>query len=169
MNPSRRAFLRVAANAGALSVLPRVALAQKYPARPVRLVVGYAAGGAADTLARIVGQALAERLGQTFLIENRVGAGGNLATETILRASADGYSLLVNTTPNIPSAPLADDFDLSRDMVPIGGISRGSSGDARPPLRASAEPRRVHCLCQGEPRKDHDGVGGQWYASAYGR
>ena len=125
MMPSRRGLLRLAASTGALSVLPRGALAQRYPARSVRLVVGYAAGGAADTLARVVGQALAERLGQTFVIENRVGAGGNLATETILRASADGYSLLVNTTPNIPSAPLAEDFDLSRDMAPIGGISRG--------------------------------------------
>ena len=71
MKKTRREFLRLAASAGALSVLPDIALAQKYPARPVRLVVGYAAGGAADTLARIVGQALAERLGQTFVVENR--------------------------------------------------------------------------------------------------
>ena len=125
MRKARREFLRLAASAGALSMLPGIALAQKYPARPVRLVVGYAAGGAADTLARIVGQALAERLGQTFVVENRGGAGGNIATEMILRAPADGYTMLVNTTPNIASAPLADDFDLSRDTAPIGGISRG--------------------------------------------
>ena len=125
MNRARREFLRLAASAGALSVLPGIALAQKYPARPVRLVVGYAAGGSADVLGRIVGQALSERLGQTFVVENRTGAGGNIATETVLRAPADGYTILVNTTPNLASAPLADDFDLSRDALPIGGISRG--------------------------------------------
>lgn len=125
MKRARREFLRLAASVGAMSVLPGIALAQKYPARPVRLVVGYAAGGAADTLARIVGQALSERLGQAFVVENRTGAGGNIATETVLRALADGYTLLVNTTPNIASAPLADGFDLSRDTLPIGGISRG--------------------------------------------
>ena len=125
MKKARREFLRLAASASATSVLSGIALAQKYPARPVRLVVGYAAGGAADTLARIVGQALTERLGQTFVVENRVGAGGNLATEMIFRTPADGYTMLVNTTPNIASAPLANDFDLSRDTAPVGGISRG--------------------------------------------
>lgn len=125
MTKTRRDCLRLAASASALSLLPGVALAQKYPARPVRLIVGYAAGGAADALGRIVGQAMSERLGQTFVVENRTGAGGNIATETVIRAPADGYTLLVNTTPNLASAPLADDFDLSRDTLPIGGISRG--------------------------------------------
>jgi len=125
MKTTRREFLHLAASAGALSVLPHIALAQQYPARLVRLIVGYAAGGAADTLARIVGQALSERLGQAFVVENRVGAGGNMATDTVLRAPADGYTMLVNTTPNIASTPLAKDFDLSRDTMPIGGISRG--------------------------------------------
>jgi tripartite-type tricarboxylate transporter receptor subunit TctC len=125
MNKARREFLRFAAGAGALSVLPGTALAQKYPTRPVRLVVGYAAGGSADTLARLVGQALSERLGQTFVVENRTGAGGNIATDTVLRAPADGYTMFVNTTPIIASSPLAEDFDLSRDTTPIGGISRG--------------------------------------------
>ena len=125
MKKARREFLRLAASAGALSALPGIALAQKYPARPVQLVVGYAAGGAADTLARIVGRPLSERLGQAFVVENHVGAGGNIATEMILRAPADGYTMLVNATPTIAGAPLADDFDLSRDAAPIGGISRG--------------------------------------------
>jgi len=125
MKKARREFLRLAASAGASSLLSGIALAQKYPARPVRLVVGYAAGGAADTLARIIGQALTESLGQTFVVENRVGAGGNLATDMILRTPADGYTMLVNTTPNIASAPLVNDFDFSRDTAPIGGISRG--------------------------------------------
>ena len=125
MKNARREFLRLAAGVSAFSLMPDFAFAQKYPARPVRLVVGYAAGGAADTLARIVGQALSERLGQPFVIENRPGAGGNAATDMILRAAPDGYTLLVNTTPNIASAPLAADFDLSRDTLPLGGISRG--------------------------------------------
>jgi tripartite-type tricarboxylate transporter receptor subunit TctC len=125
MKSARREFLCLLASASAWSVLPDFAFAQKYPVRPVRLLVGYAAGGAADTLARIIGQALSELLGQAFLVENRTGAGGNIATETVLRAVPDGYTLLVNTTPNLPSAPLADDFDLSRDAMPIGGISRG--------------------------------------------
>jgi tripartite-type tricarboxylate transporter receptor subunit TctC len=125
MQIARRQFMRLGASAGAWAVLPSIAQAQKFPARPVRLVVGYAAGGSADTLARIVGQALSERLGQTFLVENRTGAGGNIATETVLRSPADGYTMLVNTTPNLASAPLVVDFDLSRDTLPIGGISRG--------------------------------------------
>jgi len=125
MTKVRREFLHLAAGTGALLIFPSIALAQNYPARPVRLLVGYAAGGAADTLARIIGQALSERLDQAFIVENRVGAGGNIATEMILRSPADGYSIIVNTTPIIASAPLADDFDLSRDTMPIGGISRG--------------------------------------------
>ena len=125
MTNQRREFLRLAAGGAALSLLTGAARAQTYPARPVRLVVGYAAGGAGDTLARIVGQPLTDRLGQTFLVENRPGAGGNIATEMVLRAPADGYTLLVNTTPNITSPPLAADFDISRDSMPIAGISRG--------------------------------------------
>jgi tripartite-type tricarboxylate transporter receptor subunit TctC len=125
MNKARRKFLCLAASGTALPLLTRVAWAQTYPERRVRLVVGYAAGGAADTLARIVGQALSERLGQAFVVENRAGAGGNTATEAVVRAPADGYTLLVNTTPNIASAPLAADFDMSRDAMPIAGISRG--------------------------------------------
>jgi tripartite-type tricarboxylate transporter receptor subunit TctC len=125
MKHARREFLRLAASGAALSMLTGVARAQKYPARPVRLAVGYAAGGAADTLARIVGQPLSERLGQTFVVENRPGACGNIATEAALRAPADGYTLLINTTPNIASPPLAADFDMSRDAMPIAGISRG--------------------------------------------
>jgi len=125
MKKARREFLRLAASAGAWSVVSGIALAQKYPARPVRLVVGYAAGGAADTLGRIIGQALTERLGQAFVVENRAGAGGNLATDMILRTPADGYTLLVNSTPNIATAPLANDFDFSRDTAPVGGICRG--------------------------------------------
>jgi len=125
MNLQRRDILRLAASAAALLATPAIARAEKYPTKPVRIIVGYAAGGAADTLARWVAQSLSERLGQSLIIENRVGAGGNIATDMVMRSPADGYTLLVNTMPNIVSAPLSDDFEFARDMTPIGGISRG--------------------------------------------
>jgi tripartite-type tricarboxylate transporter receptor subunit TctC len=91
----RRTFLHLAAGAAALPVLSRVATAQSYPARPVRLVVGFAAGSTTDILARLMGQWLSERLGQQFIIENRPGAAGNIAAETVVKAPADGYTLLM--------------------------------------------------------------------------
>jgi tripartite-type tricarboxylate transporter receptor subunit TctC len=95
MKLHRRTFLHLAAGAVALPVVPRIARAQAYPARPVRIVVGYAAGGANDILARLMGQWLSERLGQPFVIENRPGGGTNIATEAAVRAPADGYTLLI--------------------------------------------------------------------------
>src|SRR5262245_21495464 len=91
----RRTFLHLAAGAAALPALSRVATAQSYPARPVRLVVGFAAGSTTDILARLMGQWLSERLGQQFIIENRPGAAGNIAAETVVKAPADGYTLLM--------------------------------------------------------------------------
>src|SRR5438105_15872803 len=96
----RRRFLHLAAGVAALPALSRVARAQAWPSRPVRLVVGFAAGGTTDVAARIMGQWLSERLGQPFVIENRPGAGTNVATEAVLRAPADGYTLLVAAPPN---------------------------------------------------------------------
>lgn len=125
MKLPRRQFLHFAMGAVAFSAKSSIAVAQAYPSRPVRIVVGYAAGGTADTLARLIGQWLSERMGQPFVIENRAGAGGNIATDLVLRAPADGYTLLVNAMPNIINAPLPDNFDFARDMTPIGGISRG--------------------------------------------
>ena len=92
--PHRRQFLHLAAGAAALPTLSRLSWAQAFPAKPVRLVVGYAAGGVNDILARLIGQWLSERLGQPFVIENKPGAGSNIATETVVRSSADGYTLL---------------------------------------------------------------------------
>src|SRR4051794_10685455 len=92
MKLARRHFLRLMAGAVALPAVSQTALAQTYPTRPARILVGFAAGGASDTLARLMGQELSERLGQQFIIENRPGAGGNIATEAVVRAAADGYT-----------------------------------------------------------------------------
>ena len=122
----RRTFLRLAAGALALPALPRLARAQSYPSRPVRLIVGFAAGGGADIAGRLMGQALSERLGQPFIVENRTGAGSNIAAEAVSNASADGYTLLLATTGNAVNATLYKklNFDFVRDIAPVAGISR---------------------------------------------
>jgi tripartite-type tricarboxylate transporter receptor subunit TctC len=124
--PHRRHVLHLAAGAAALPALSRVARAQAYPARPVRIIVGLPAGGSADITARLIGQWLSERLGQQFLIENRPGAGTNVATEAVVRAAPDGYTLLLALTPNAINATLYDklNFDFIRDIVPVAGIIR---------------------------------------------
>ena len=126
VKPARRAFLHAAAGAAALPALARVASAQAYPARPVRLLVGFAAGGPSDISARLIGQWLSERLGQSFIIENRPGAGGNLATETVVRAPPDGYTLLETTSTNAWNTALYHNltFDFSRDIAPVAGVCR---------------------------------------------
>jgi tripartite-type tricarboxylate transporter receptor subunit TctC len=127
--PHRRHFLRLAVGAVALPAVPLVAQAQTYPAKPVRLVVGYAAGGVNDILARLMGQWLSEHLGQPFVIENKPGAGSNIATETVVRSSADGYTLLVVSAANAINATLYDklNFNFLRDIVPVAGIGRVSN------------------------------------------
>src|SRR6516164_7523719 len=97
MKLPRRNFLRLAAGAVALPAVSRIARAQAYPARPVRIIVGFPPGGGSDILARLMGQWLSERLNQAFFVENRPGAGGTIATETVVRAHADGYTLLLVT------------------------------------------------------------------------
>jgi len=123
---ARRTFLRLAAGAAALPAVARGARAQAYPSRPVRIMVGFAAGGATDILARLMGQWLSERLGQPFVIENRPGAGGNIATEAAVNAPADGYTLLQVTAPNAINATLYTklNFNFIRDIAPVAGISR---------------------------------------------
>ena len=126
MKLPRRQFLHLAAGAGALPAVSGIARAQGYPTRPVRWVVGLAAGGGADILARLMGQWLSERLGQQFVIENRPGAGTNSATETVVRASPDGYTLLMVLPPNAVNATLYEklNFDFIRDIAPVAGIIR---------------------------------------------
>src|SRR5947208_1384460 len=104
----RRGFLRVAAGAALLPVMSRIARAQTYPTRPARFIAGFPAGGTVDILARILGQWLAERLGQTFVVENRPGAGGNIGTEAVVKAAPDGYTLLIVTSNNAINATLYD-------------------------------------------------------------
>jgi tripartite-type tricarboxylate transporter receptor subunit TctC len=126
MTCPRRHFLRVATGIAVLPALSRVARAQVYPSRPVRIVVGFAPGGATDILARIVGQLLSERLGQQFVVENRVGASGNLATEGVINGPADGYTLLQTAPANTINATLFDKlgFDFIRDMAAVAGTMR---------------------------------------------
>jgi tripartite-type tricarboxylate transporter receptor subunit TctC len=124
--PRRRNFLHLVAGAAALPVVSRVARAQAYPSRPVRVIVGFTAGSASDIVARLMGQWLSERLGQQFLVENRPGAGTNIGTEAVVRAPADGYTLLLVNSSNAINATLYDklSFVFLRDIVPVAGILR---------------------------------------------
>jgi tripartite-type tricarboxylate transporter receptor subunit TctC len=125
--PHRRQLLHLAAGAAALPAVSRFAWAQAYPTRPVRLIVPVAPGGASDILARLMGQWLSERLGQPFIIENRPGAGNNVGTEAVVRAPADGYTLLLCGIANATNATIYDklNFDFIRDTAPVAGIIRG--------------------------------------------
>jgi tripartite-type tricarboxylate transporter receptor subunit TctC len=120
----RRNFLHLAAGAAALPGLPRIARAQSYPSRPVRVIVPFAAGGGVDIVARLIGQWLSEQLRQPFVIENRPGGGGNIGTEAVVRAPADGYTLLLVTAANAINTTLYEklSFNLSRDIAPVAGI-----------------------------------------------
>jgi len=128
MKLPRRKFLHLAASAAALPALPHVASALDYPTRPVHLLVGFAAGGPLDTSARLIGQWLSERLGQPFVIENRPGAGSNLATEIVARAPPDGYTLLEASAANAWNAVLYDNlsFNFIRDIALVAGVRRAA-------------------------------------------
>jgi tripartite-type tricarboxylate transporter receptor subunit TctC len=127
MKLPRRQFLHLAAGAAALPAVARLAWAQAYPSRPVRMIVGFAAGGGTDITARLMGQWLSERLGQQFVIENRPGASGNIATEAVVRATPDGYTLLVIASSAAINATLYDNlnFNFIRDIAPVAGVFRG--------------------------------------------
>lgn len=124
MKSSRRQFIHLAGAASALPFLPSFARADGYPSRPVRILVGFAAGGNFDLVARLLGQSLSERLGQQFVVENRPGAASNLATEAAIRAPADGYTLLLGGAVNAVNATLLDklSFDFAKDIAPVSGV-----------------------------------------------
>jgi tripartite-type tricarboxylate transporter receptor subunit TctC len=126
MKVPRRKLLRLAAGAAALPAISRFAWAQAYPSRPVRIIVGAAPGGFQDIIARLVGQWLSERLGQQFIVENRPGAGSNIATEVVVRAPADGYTLLVVGPPNAINTTLYErlNYNFIRDIAPVASIIR---------------------------------------------
>jgi tripartite-type tricarboxylate transporter receptor subunit TctC len=128
MKLPRRKFLHLAAGAAALPAVSRVATAQAYPSRPVRLIVGFAPGGPSDILARLMGQWLSERLGQPFVVDNRPGASGNIATEALVKASQDGYTLLIVASSSAINATLYEklNFNFIRDIAPVATIIRAA-------------------------------------------
>jgi tripartite-type tricarboxylate transporter receptor subunit TctC len=126
MKPSRRHFLRFASGAIALPAFSRLARAQTWPNRPVRLIIGYTPGGSADLTARLMGQWLSEKLGQSFIVENRPGASTNIATEAVLRAAPDGYTMLLVAPANAINATLYDklNFNFIKEVEPVAGLIR---------------------------------------------
>jgi tripartite-type tricarboxylate transporter receptor subunit TctC len=126
MKLPRRLFLQLAGAATAFPVLPQIARAEGYPVRPVHLIVGFPAGGPQDIVMRLIGQWLSERLGQSFIIENRPGASGNVGAETVVRAAPDGYTLLSVSSPNAINATLYNNlnFNFIRDIAPVASIMR---------------------------------------------
>ena len=153
--PHRRQFLYLAAGAAALPAMSRIASAQAYPTRPVHFIVGLAAGGGADILARLMGQWLSERLGQQFVIENRPGAGTNVATEAVVRAPADGYTLLMVLPPNAVNATLYQklNFNFIRDIAPVAGLIRTPLAmELNPSFPAKTVPEFI-AYAKGNPNK----------------
>jgi tripartite-type tricarboxylate transporter receptor subunit TctC len=146
MKPSRKQFLHLAAVAAVLPALSRMARAQTYPSRPARIMVGAPAGGTADILTRLMGQWLSERLGQPFIIENRPGAGTNIATESVVKAAPDGYTLLLVAPANAINATLYEklNFNFIRDIAPVAGITRAANiMEVHPSVSAKTVPEFI--------------------------
>jgi tripartite-type tricarboxylate transporter receptor subunit TctC len=146
MTLPRRRFLHIAAGAAAAIAMPRRGDAQSYPARPVRIVVPFPAGQGLDIVTRLVGQRLSERLGQQFVIDNRPGAGGNIATETVVRAPADGYTLLATGAHNFINASLYDNlsFEFIRDIAPIASVASSANVmEVHPSLPVATVPELI--------------------------
>src|ERR1700675_753170 len=162
MKLQRREFLHLAAGAAALPALSRIAWAQAYPSRPVRIIVPYPPGGGTDIIARLMGQWLSERLGQQFIIENRPGGNSNVATEAVVRAPPDGYTLLV-----VDSAPAINatyynklNFDFIRDIAPVAGIaSQPMIMDVNPSVPAKTVPEFI-AYAKANPGKINMASGG---------
>ena len=128
MKLPRRNFLHLAAGAAALPAVSRIARAQAYPTRPVRMIVGFASGGIADVFARLIGQWLSERMGQQFVVENRTGAGSNLSIETVAKSQPDGYTLVMISSTNARNATFYKNlnFNFITDIAPVASLYRNS-------------------------------------------
>jgi tripartite-type tricarboxylate transporter receptor subunit TctC len=149
MTLPRRRFLHLAAGAAALPAASRIATAQSYPTRPVRLIAPFPPGGSIDLTARLIGQWLSEQLGQQLIVENRPGAGGNIGSEAAMNSPPDGYTLLLCSVANAISATLYDKLNYNfRDVAPVAGISRAPNVMVVHPS-IPAKGSRVHRLCQG--------------------
>jgi len=158
----RRRFLHLAAGAAALPAVSRGAWAQAYPTRPVRLIVGYAPGGTADITARLIAQGLTERLGQAFVVESRPGAGSNMGTEAVVRAAADGYTLLLVAPANAINATLYDklNYDFLRDIVPVASLIRvGNVMEVNPTVPVKTVPEFI-AYAKANPGKINFASGG---------
>ena len=144
--PHRRKFLYLAAGAAALPAVSRIARAQTYPSRPVRIIVPFAPGGATDIIARLMGQWLSERLGQQFVIENRPGAGSNIGTEAVVKAPPDGYTLLLVGASSAINVTLYEklNFNFLRDITPVAQRRRRIARPIMPPsLPRPTAPKRT--------------------------
>jgi len=162
MKLSRRHFLQMAGAAAFAFAFPQPASALDYPTRPVRLIVGYAPGGATDILARLFGQWLSDRLGQPFIVENRTGAANNIATEAVANAAADGYTLLLVNPANAINATLYDhlNFNFLRDIAPVAGIIRVPNVmEVNPAVPATTVPEFI-AYAKANPNKINMGSGG---------
>jgi tripartite-type tricarboxylate transporter receptor subunit TctC len=162
MKLPRRNFLRFGVGAAALSFLKRNARAQVYPVNAVRIVVGFAAGGATDTIARLIGQWLSDRLGRPFLIENRTGAGSNIAAEAVVNSPPDGYTLLMTTSANAINTSLYDklNFIFHRDIAPVASVMRvAQTMDVNPSVPLNTVPEFI-AYAKANPGKLNMGSGG---------
>jgi tripartite-type tricarboxylate transporter receptor subunit TctC len=156
MKLPRRKFLHLAAGAAALPAASRIASAQTYPTRPVRIIVGFPAGSTSDIGARLIAQWLSERLGQPFVVENRPGVGTHTATEAVVRAPADGHTLLMITLTNAINVAFYDklNYDFIRDIMPIAGVIHSSLCPGGPSGGSGQHCFRTHCSRQGQSGKN---------------
>ena len=162
MKLRRREILRLAGTAAVGAAMPQVALAAGYPARPVRILVGYPAGGAADTVARLIAQWLSQRLGQQFIVDNRSGANTSVATEAVVQAAPDGYTLLMVTTSNATNPGMYRhlNYDFMRDIAPVAGVIRvGQVMEVNPAVPAKTVPEFI-AYAKANPGKINMASGG---------